>query len=97
MDPLMSWWFREYSCILLEMSGVQYDDAVWFLDVVEPIPGVNRWGWWNKEKDYQNVEAVIVEDLQQQIYASKEEHTNLSYNVLAAGFDCFGIICKDKA
>ena len=84
------------ACSLLEsIPEFSYDDADLILDVVEQhlrlIDGDDE----TKKRIIRRYATVIVEDLRQQIYASKEEHTEFIYNV-QQDLIVFGSFAKTK-
>lgn len=70
------------ACSLLEsIPEFSYDDADLILDVVEQYLRLIDGDDETKKRIIRRYATVIVEDLRQQIYASKEEHTEFIYNV----------------
>ena len=72
-----------------------YDDADLILDVVEQYLRLIDGDEETKKRIIRRYATVIVEDLRQQIYASKEEHTEFIYNV-QQDLIVFGSFAKTK-
>ncbi len=84
------------ACSLLEtIPEFSYDDADLILDVVEQYLRLIDGDEETKRKIIRRYATVIVEDLRQQIYASKEEHTEFIYNV-QQDLIVFGSFAKTK-
>ena len=84
------------ACSLLEtIPEFSYDDADLILDVVEQYLRLIDGDEETKRKIIRRYATVIVEDLIQQIYASKEEHTEFIYNV-QQDLIVFGSFAKTK-
>lgn len=84
------------ACSLLEsIPEFSYDDADLILDVVEQYLRLIDGDDETKKRIIRRYATVIVEDLQQQIYASKEEHTEFIYNV-QQDLIVFGSFAKTK-
>ena len=84
------------ACSLLEtIPEFSYDDADLILDVVEQYLRLIDGDEETKRKIIRRYTTVIVEDLRQQIYASKEEHTEFIYNV-QQDLIVFGSFAKTK-
>lgn len=84
------------ACSLLEsIPEFSYDDADLILDVVEQYLRLIDEDDETKKRIIRRYATVIVEDLQQQIYASKEEHTEFIYNV-QQDLIVFGSFAKTK-
>lgn len=84
------------ACSLLEsISEFSYDDADLILDVVEQYLRLIDGDDETKKRIIRRYATVIVEDLRQQIYASKEEHTEFIYNV-QQDLIVFGSFAKTK-
>ena len=70
------------ACSLLEsIPEFSYDDADLILDVVEQYLRLIDGDEETKKKIIRRYATVIVEDLRQQVYASKDEYTEFAYNV----------------
>lgn len=84
------------ACSLLEsIPEFSYDDADLILDVVEQYLRLIDGDDETKKRIIRRYATVIVEDLRQQIYASKEEHTEFIYNV-QQDLIVFGSFAKTK-
>lgn len=84
------------ACSLLEsIPEFSYDDANLILDVVEQYLRLIDGDEETKKRIIRRYATVIVEDLRQQIYASKEEHTEFIYNV-QQDLIVFGSFAKTK-
>lgn len=84
------------ACSLLEsIPEFSYDDADLILDVVEQYLRLIDGDDETKKRIIRRYATVIVEDLQQQINASKEEHTEFIYNV-QQDLIVFGSFAKTK-
>ena len=84
------------ACSLLEtIPEFSYDDADLILDVVEQYLRLIDGDEETKKRIIRRYATVIVEDLRQQIYASKEEHTEFIYNV-QQDLIVFGSFAKTK-
>ena len=84
------------ACSLLEtIPEFSYDDADLILNVVEQYLRLIDGDEETKRKIIRRYATVIVEDLRQQIYASKEEHTEFIYNV-QQDLIVFGSFAKTK-
>ena len=84
------------ACSLLEsIPEFSYDDADLILDVVEQYLRLIDGDDETKKRIIRRYATVIVEDLQQQIYASKDEHTEFIYNV-QQDLIVFGSFAKTK-
>lgn len=84
------------ACSLLEtIPEFSYDDTDLILDVVEQYLRLIDGDEETKRKIIRRYATVIVEDLRQQIYASKEEHTEFIYNV-QQDLIVFGSFAKTK-
>lgn len=84
------------ACSLLEsIPEFSYDNADLILDVVEQYLRLIDGDDETKKRIIRRYATVIVEDLQQQIYASKEEHTEFIYNV-QQDLIVFGSFAKTK-
>lgn len=84
------------ACLLLEsIPEFSYDDADLILDVVEQYLRLIDGDDETKKRIIRRYATVIVEDLRQQIYASKEEHTEFIYNV-QQDLIVFGSFAKTK-
>ncbi|MCB5556832.1 DEAD/DEAH box helicase [Blautia wexlerae] len=84
------------ACSLLEsIPEFSYDDADLILDVVEQYLRLIDGDDETKKRIIRRYATVIGEDLQQQIYASKEEHTEFIYNV-QQDLIVFGSFAKTK-
>lgn len=84
------------ACSLLEsIPEFSYDDADLIVDVVEQYLRLIDGDEETKKKIIRRYATVIVEDLRQQIYASKDEHTEFVYNV-QQDLIVFGSFAKTK-
>ena len=84
------------ACSLLEsIPEFSYDDADLILDVVEQYLRLIDGDDETKKRIIRRYATVIVEDLRQQIYASKEDHTEFIYNV-QQDLIVFGSFAKTK-
>lgn len=84
------------ACSLLEsIPEFSYDDADLILDVVEQYLRLIDGDDETKKRIIRRYATVIVEDMRQQIYASKEEHTEFIYNV-QQDLIVFGSFAKTK-
>ena len=73
---------NELACLLLEnVPEFSSDDAEYVLDIVNQylklIEGSNE----DKKKIVRRYATVIIEDIKNQVYKSKEEHTEFIYNI----------------